>query len=166
VNEAIRVREVRLIGVNGENHGIVPTRKALEIARDAGLDLVEVAPDARPPVCRIMDYGKYKYMQKKREQEAKKKLHQIEVKEVRVRPKIERHDLDIKMKRARNFLEEGNKVQFTMLFRGREITFTTRAREMLLSIAEELSDISRIERHPTSEGRRMIMVLVPLKTGN
>ena len=159
----IRVREVRLIDQNGKNHGVTATIKALNMAKDAGLDLVEVAAEASPPVCRIMDFGKFKYLQKKREQEAKKKLHQVEVKEIRIRPKIERHDLEIKLKRAMQFLEDGNKVQLTMMFRGREMAFLQRGREMLMSVVKELGENVKIERMPIQEGRRMIMIIAPLK---
>jgi translation initiation factor IF-3 len=163
VNEAIRVREVRLIGADGENVGTVPTRTALQMAHEKGLDLVEVAPDAHPPVCRIMDFGKFKYEQAKREKEAKKKLHQVEVKEIRLRPKIEKHDLETKLKFVREFIDEGNKVQFTVMFRGREIAFAERAIEMLQSIVAEFGDAVKIEREPLIEGKRLIMIIAPTK---
>lgn len=135
------------------------------MAREQGLDLVEVAPNARPPVCRIMDYGRYKYEQRKREKEAKKKQHQVEVKEIRLRPKIERHDLEVKLRRAKEFLEEGNKVQLTMMFRGREIAFQERARDMLREVVGELGDV-RVDRKPLLEGRRLIMIIAPQKTNS
>lgn len=159
------MREVRLINGSGENVGVVPTKKAIEMAKAEGLDLVEVAADAKPPVCRIMDYGKFKYIQKKRETEAKKKLHQIEVKEIRLRPKIEKHDLEVKMGHAKRFIEEGNKVQFTMMFRGREMSFMDRARDMLLALVAEFGDTVKIERPPVVEGRRMILLIAPNKPG-
>jgi translation initiation factor IF-3 len=162
VNEAIRVPEVRLIDDEGQNIGTIPTRQAMQMAREKGLDLVEVAADARPPVCRIMDFGKFKFEQKKREKEAKKKQHQVEVKEIRLRPKIEKHDLEVKMKFAHQFIAEGNKVQFTVLFRGREIAFSAKAVEMLRELVAQFGDGVKVEREPLIEGRRLIMIIAPV----
>jgi len=152
-----------LVDSEGKNWGIIPTRRALEIAREQGLDLVEVAEDARPPVCRVMDFGKFKYSQKKREQEAKKKLHQIEIKEIRFRPRTDKHDLEIKMQKAREFLLDGDKVQITMMFRGREMAFMERYREILMTAVQALSDIAKLEKPPAEEGRRLILILTPGK---
>ena len=137
-------------------------RDALDMARQAGLDLVEVAPTSKPPVCRIMDYGKFKYDQKKKDHKAKVKQHQIVLKEVRLRPKIEEHDRATKMKRARQFLEKGAKVQFTMLFRGREMAHRDLALEMFKEIVTELEDLGKVESPPQRQGRRITMVISPI----
>ena len=139
--------------------GVVPTAEALERARAADLDLVEVAPTAKPPVCRIMDYGKYKYEQKKKEQASKKKQHQSQVKEVRVRPKIAEHDIQVKVRKARKFLEDGDKVQINCLFRGREMAHKEVALQVMNHVFEYLQDIARVEREPHMEGRRMVMLV-------
>lgn len=161
VNDEIRIRQVRLIDESGEQLGILETETALQMAREKGLDLVEVAPDARPPVCKILDYGKFKYLAKKKEHEAKKKQHQVVIKEMRVRPKIHDHDLDTKLRRARQFLEHGDKLQVNMLFRGREMGFKERGMNVMQRIIEHFEDIAKVERHPKMEGNRMIMVLNP-----
>ena len=159
MNERIRVPEVRLIGEEGEQIGLVPTDRAREMAREQGIDLVEVAPNARPPVCRLMDYGKFKYEQRKKQQKAKEKQHRIRVKGVRLRPKTDEHDFQVKVERARKFLEQGNKVQVTLLFRGREMAHTELGRNQLQRFAEVLGDVSSVERFPKMEGRRMTMLL-------
>jgi len=159
VNEEIRIRQVRLIDETGAQAGVIDTELALQMAREKGLDLVEVAPDARPPVCKILDFGKFKYLTKKKEHDARKKQHQVVIKEVRVRPKIHDHDLQTKMRRARQFLEHGDKLQINMLFRGREMGFKERGREVMNKIIEQLADISKVERYPRFEGNRMIVVL-------
>jgi translation initiation factor IF-3 len=160
VNERIRIREVRLIDQDGKQIGILSTADALQMAKDAGLDLVEVAAQARPPVCKIMDYGKFKYEQRKRTQQSRKKMHQVKVKEVRLRPKIEKHDLEVKLRRARQFLEQGDKVLVNMLFRGREMQLMREhAPALMVRFAGMLEDIAKIERHPRVEGRRMNMLL-------
>ncbi len=161
----IRVAEVRLIGPNNENVGVVSIQKALEIARDADLDLVEVAPNSDPPVCRVMDFGKFLFERTKKEREARKSQTKIEVKEIRLRPKTNEHHRGFKTRDARRWLEEGNKVRVTVRFRGREITYPEIALEDLKEIAEELSDISTIEQAPNIEGRTMGMVLAPSKPG-
>jgi translation initiation factor IF-3 len=159
MNERIRVPEVRLIGEEGEQVGVVPTDQAREMARVAGLDLVEVASNARPPVCRLMDFGKYKYEQRKKQQRAKEKQHRIKVKGIRLRPKTDQHDFETKLGHARRFLEQGNKVQVTLLFRGREMAHIDLGRDLLRRFAEELSEVSTVERFPKLEGRRMTMLL-------
>jgi translation initiation factor IF-3 len=148
-----------VIGVEGEQVGIIDTAAAIEMARNLGLDLVEVASNAAPPVCKIMDYGKYKYKQSKKEKITKKKQHVIHIKEIRLRPKIEEHDFNFKADHARKFLEKGNKVKATVLFRGRELVYKDNARKLLDRMANELEDIARIEREPVMEGRMMIMFL-------
>ena len=143
--------------------GIVETRDALARARAAGLDLVEVAPQANPPVCRIMDYGKWMYLQKKKERQAKARRHETELKEIRIRtPKIGPHDLDIKVRRAREFLERGDRVQFTLRFRGREMAHVDLGRNVLMTVHAALADVAKIERDIRMEGRAMSMVLAPL----
>ncbi|GAP08464.1 bacterial translation initiation factor 3 [Anaerolinea thermolimosa] len=161
----IRVPEVRLIGPGGENLGVVSISEALRIAREAELDLVEVAPGATPPVCRVMDFGKFLYERAKKEREAKKAQTKIEVKEIRLRPKTNEHHRGFKTRDARRWLMEGNKVKVTIRFRGREVTYPELALEDLREIAEELADIATIEQPPAMEGRVMSMVLSPAKPG-
>ncbi len=164
LNERIRVPEVRLIDDKGEQHGIVKTRDALEMARDKGLDLVEVAPEARPPVCKILDYGKLKYTKKKKEQEAKKKQVNISLKEIQLRPRIEEHDFQVKFRRMADFLERGDKVKVVLLFRGREMAYARRqGTDMMNKLIEMTEQIAAPESQPKLEGRRMIMILGPLK---
>lgn len=154
---------MRLIDENGGQVGIVDIESALDAALQRGLDLVEVAPDARPPVVRIMDYGKYKYEQARKAREARKKQHQIQVKEVKFRPGIEDHDFEFKCRHARRFLEEGNKVKVTMMFRGRQMAHPEIGLEVLERVAEALADVSRIEAGATQDGRNMTMILTPAK---
>ena len=161
INEEIRVREVRLVSDDGEQLGIVPVRDALGIAQEKGLDLVEVAPSAQPPVCRLMDYGKFKFEQNKREKEARKKQKIISVKEVKMRPNIEEHDFQVKAKNARKFLSGGDKVKLTIMFRGREITHPELGEKLSLKFVGELTDISSVEKAPKVEGRNMVTVLIP-----
>ena len=161
----IRVPEVRLIGASGENVGVVPTREALRMAREADLDLVEVAPNSAPPVCRIMDFGKFLYEREKKEREARKTQTKIEVKEIRLRPKTTGHHRDFKVDDARRWLEHNMKVRVTIRFRGREITYPEIALEDLKEIAQSLSDVSTVEQAPSIEGRAMSMMLVPSKGG-
>lgn len=161
VNEIIRVPEVRLIGPNGENLGVVAIKDALKIARDAEMDLVEVAPNSVPPVCRVMDFGKFLYERTKKEREARKSQTKIEIKEIRLRPKTNEHHRSFKTRDARRWLLDGMKVKVTVRFRGREITYPELALEDLKEIAEELSDISAIEQMPNMEGRVMTMLLNP-----
>lgn len=161
----IKVAEVRLIGPQNENIGVVPIQKALQIAREAELDLVEVAPNSDPPVCRVMDFGKFLYERTKKEKEARKAQTKIEVKEIRLRPKTNEHHRGFKTRDARRWLLEGNKVKVTIRFRGREITYPEIALEDLKEIAEELADIATIEQVPSMEGRTMGMVLAPSRPG-
>lgn len=165
VNRRIRSAEVRIIDPDGEQLGIMTLDDALDKAEEFGLDLVEVAPNAKPPVCRIMDYGKYKYQQKKRSAEARKKSSRVELKEVKMRPKTDDHDFMTKVRHAKKFLEEGNKVKFTVMFRGREITHPEIASEMLHRAAGILVEIADVEQTPKLEGRNMGMMLSP-KTSN
>jgi translation initiation factor IF-3 len=150
-----------LVDNNGEQLGIVPTREALRIAQERQLDLVAVAPNAKPPVCRIMDYGKYRYEQSKREKEARKKQRIITVKEVRLRPNIDQHDLQVKMRNAIRFLKNGDKVKVTVRFRGRQIAYTDDAKELLNKIAQDVSDFGTVEKNAKVEGKQMIMILAP-----
>ncbi len=160
VNEQIRISPIRLIDHNKEMLGIVPTDEALKMARDAGLDLVEMSPNERPPVCRIMDYGKHKYQLSKK---SKQKHHEQKIKEVRLRPKTEEHDLDVKLKHAKTFLEHGDRVLFTMLFRGRERFHQDIAAETFTEIVQKFADISKVDQPARLMGRRMTMVLAPVK---
>ncbi len=144
--------------------GIISLDEARERAADAGLDLVEVAPDARPPVCRLMDYGKYKYEEARKAREAKKKQHTMQVKEVKYRPGIEEHDYAFKTRHVRRFLEDGDKVKVTMMFRGRQLSHPELGLEVLEKVVEDVNDLGKIESQPTREGRTMIMVLAPLNT--
>jgi len=161
VNERIRIPEIRLVDQEGNQVGVMPTSEARRIAQEAGLDLVEVAPMARPPVCRIMDFGKYKYEQAKKAKESRKKQHTVNLKEMRFRPKIEEHDFQFKTRHVRQFLEEGNKVRCFVLFRGRERAHTEFGQRLLLRVAEVLADIAQIESQPLMEGRSMNMILAP-----
>ena len=161
VNDRIRISPIRLIDEEGEQLGIVATDEARSLAVERGLDLVEVAPGARPPVCRLMDFGKYKYEQARKTREAKKKQHVIHVKEVKLRPKIEAHDIEFKMRHARRFLEDGDKVKFTLMFRGREVTHPERGRWLLEQVKEELSDVAVVESQISHEGRTMTMLMGP-----
>jgi translation initiation factor IF-3 len=161
VNTRIRAREVLLIDEDGTRVGVVPLRDALVRAEERGLDLVEVAPNAVPPVCRVLDYGKYRYEQTKKEREARKHQKQAELKEVRLKPKTDDHDLDIKAKQARKFLLAGDKVKFTVRFRGREMAHPDIGREMLERIAEDLRDVATVEQRPLMEGRALSLMLAP-----
>ncbi len=161
INEEIRAREVRVTSSTGEQLGIMATREALRIAAEQQLDLVEVAPMGKPPVCRIMDFGKYRYEQQKRDKEAKKKQKVVTVKEVKLRPNIEQHDFNVKLKNALRFLEDGDKVKVTIMFRGRELSHPELGREVLLKMATELKDLVTVERDPKLEGKNMIMILAP-----
>jgi translation initiation factor IF-3 len=164
INNQIRTEEIRLIGVEGEQVGIMSPRQALVLAEEAGLDLVEISPTANPPVCRIMDYGKYRYEQSKKQQEAKKKQTLVEVKEIKLRPKTEKHDLDFKIRMIRKFLEQKNRVKITLRFRGREIVYAdTIGVEVLNRMAADLADVATIIQSPKMEGRQMTM-LVGAKT--
>lgn len=161
INEEIRIKEVRVTDSNGEQLGIMATRDALRIAEERHLDLVEVAPKARPPVCRIMDFGKYRYEQQKREKEARKKQKVVTIKEVKLRPNIEQHDFDVKLKSASRFIEEGNKVKITIMFRGRELSHPELGNELLDRAVETLGDTVTVERAAKLEGKNMTMVVSP-----
>ncbi|HEY3373715.1 MAG TPA: translation initiation factor IF-3 [Candidatus Aquicultor sp.] len=163
VNERIRVPRVRLIAEDGEQLGIKPTNEALRIAFDAGLDLVEVAPQADPPVCRIMDYGKFKYEQTQKMKKAKRHSASVVLKEMKLRPKIDSHDFDTKKKHIMRFLEGGSKVKVTIMFRGREMAHTDLGRKLLDRIAEEVAELGKVESMPKLDGRNMIMVLTPVQ---
>lgn len=161
VNEEIRAREVRLINQLGEQVGIVPLKDALRMAQEANLDLVNIAPQATPPVCRIMDYGKYKFEQGKKEKEARKKQKVITVKEVRFSPTIEEHDFNTKLRHVIGFLEKGDKVKCSLRFKGRQIAHTAIGQSVMDRIVEATQDIATIEKKPLMEGRSMIMILAP-----
>ena len=159
VNEQIRIREVRLIDANGEQRGVVPTTQALEMAREAQLDLVEVAANEKPPVCRIMDYGKYRYQQSRKG--TKTKVHQQKVKEIRVRPKTGDHDVDTKINQARKFLEHKDKVLVHVIFKGRELQHIEEGRRVIIHILEKLAEVAKVEKQPSMEGKRMTAMLAP-----
>lgn len=161
INEEIRAKEVRLTSASGEQLGIVTLRDAMRLAGEQQLDLVEVAPMAKPPVCRIMDFGRYRYEQQKRDKEARKKQKVVTVKEVKLRPNIEDHDFDVKFKNALRFLEDGDKVKVTIMFRGRELSHPELGREILQKMAAQLKDLVNVEREPKLEGKNMIMILAP-----
>ena len=161
INEEIRAREIRVIADDGEQLGIMSSREALQLAQERHLDLVEIAPTAKPPVCRIMDYGKYRYEQQKRDKEARKKQKTFDIKEVKLRPGIEDHDFGVKFKNAVRFLEDGDKVKITIMFRGRELSHPELGEALLNKMAEQLKDICIIEREPKLEGKNMIMIVAP-----
>ncbi len=161
MNEAIRVREVRLIDETGENVGVVSHADALERAVNAGLDLVEVSPDADPPVCKILDYGKFKYQAQKKAAEARKHQKTVEVKEIKMRPSIDDHDYNVKMRAIKRFFEEGDKVKVTLRFRGREMAHQQLGMNVLQRVKGELETIAKVESEPRLEGRQMVMVLAP-----
>jgi len=161
VNRQIRVPKVRVVGADGSQLGVLQTRDALQLAQDQGLDLVEVAPNAVPPVCKIIDYGKFRYEQTKREKESKKTQHQVKVKEIKVKPNIDDHDLDTKIRHAREFLEKGNKVKVTCMFRGREVAYPENGRKVVERLIENLSDVSAVEAPAKMMGRNLFCVLAP-----
>lgn len=161
VNHEIRLPAVRLVDERGAMLGVVPIREALERAEQAGLDLVEVAPQAEPPVCKILDYGKYKYEEQKKKNEARKRQKVIEVKEIKFRPGIDDHDYDVKMKAMRKFLAEGDKVKVTLRFRGRELAHQELGSQLLERVRADLGELSKVEQFPKMEGRQMIMVIAP-----
>ena len=164
VNDRIRADEIRLIGAEGENVGVVTPARALQMADDAGLDLVEISPNASPPVCKIMDFGKFKYEQQKKEAEARKKQKTIEIKEVKFRPNTDTNDYDVKMRNVFKFLENGDKVKVTLRFRGREMAHLNLGRELLERVAADVEGKGKVENFPKMEGRQMIMLIGPLKT--
>ena len=162
VNEGIRAKEVRLVGPDGKQIGIKPVEEALRIAEDMDLDLVEVAPLADPPVCKIMDYGKYRYEQTVKMKEARKKQSVVVYKEMKMRPKIDRHDYEIKRRHIERFLKSGYKVKVTVMFRGREMSHTDLGHSLLRQLAEELAELGTVESEPKLEGRNMQMILAPV----
>lgn len=159
INEEIRAKEIRVVSSDGEQLGIMSVKDAIKLAQEKELDLVEVAPAAKPPVCRIMDYGKYRYEQSKREREARKKQRVIEVKEVRMTPKIEAHDFQVKVKAAQKFLKDGDKVKAIIRFRGREIVHAELGKTLLMQLYDNVRDSAVIEREPKIEGKSMIMII-------
>ena len=162
VNDKIRNPEIRLIGADGENVGVVSPARAMDMADEAGLDLVEISPNANPPVCKIMDFGKFKYETQKREAEARKKQKIIEIKEVKFRPNTDTNDYDVKMRNVYKFLENGDKVKITLRFRGREMAHQNLGRELLERVAEDTKETGRVENFPKMEGRQMVMLIGPL----
>jgi translation initiation factor IF-3 len=161
VNDRIRAPEIRLIGPEGENLGVVHPAKAMDLAEEAGLDLVEISPNAEPPVCKIMDFGKFKYETQKRENEARKKQKTIEIKEVKFRPNTDTHDYDVKMRNVTRFLEAGDKVKVTLRFRGREMAHQNLGRELLERVAADVEGLGKVENMPRMEGRQMVMMIGP-----
>lgn len=162
-NELIHAREVRVIGAEGEQLGILQRNEAIAMAREIGCDLVEVSSNATPPVCRIMDYGKFKYEQQKKKQDAKKRQVVVQVKEIKVRPKTDEHDYETKLKHIRSFLEDGDRCKVTVFFRGREIVHKDRGIEILERIVKDLEDVGKVEQEPRAEGRTLQMLVVPKK---
>jgi translation initiation factor IF-3 len=161
-NRDIRgVRDVQLIDQEGQNRGVVPFFDALKIAEDAGLDLVEIAPNSAPPVCKILDYGRFRFLEQKKQAEARKKQKTVEVKEIKLRPGIDKHDYDTKMKAVRRFFEEGDKVKLTMRFRGREMAHTDIGMRLLDKVRDEMGELAKVESAPMMEGRQMVMILAP-----
>ena len=163
INDMIRVREVRIVGDEGSS--VVPTRDALNMAREQGVDLVEISPNANPPVCRLIDYSKFLYQQKKRQKEMKAKQVKVEVKEIRFGPQTDEHDYQFKLKHAREFLEEGNKVRAYVFFRGRSILFKEQGEVLLLRFANDLEEVGKVESMPSLEGKKMFLYLAPKKAG-
>ena len=161
VNEEIRVREVHLIDNDGANRGTVATPDAVRLAQEAGLDLVEIAPNATPPVCKLMDYGKFKYQEQKKAAEARKKQKVVEVKEIKFRPMIDDHDYEVKMRAMLRFFEEGDKVKVTLRFRGREMAHQELGYELLTRVKDDTGKLAKVEQEPRMEGRQMVMVLAP-----
>jgi translation initiation factor IF-3 len=161
INRDIRVREVQLIDAEGQNRGVVDAMEALRLAEEAGLDLVEIVPNANPPVCKILDYGKFRFLEQKKAAEARKKQKIVEIKEIKLRPGIDDHDYETKMKAVARFLEEGDKVKITLRFRGREMAHTDIGYRLLLKVKDETKEAAKVEAEPSMEGRQMIMVLAP-----
>ncbi len=161
MNDEIDVPKVRVIDADGENHGVISLEDALEIAEEAGLDLVEVSPQVDPPVCKVLDYGKYKYEQQKKANEARKKQKVIEIKEIKMRPGIDEHDYQVKMRSVRKFLENGDKVKMTIRFRGREMAHQDLGMKVLDRVRDDLEEVIKIEQTPKTEGRMMVMVIAP-----
>jgi translation initiation factor IF-3 len=161
VNEDIRVREVQLIDHEGANRGVTPTQDAITLAREAGLDLVEISPNASPPVCKILDYGKFKFQAQKKAAEARKKQKTVEVKEIKLRPGIDKHDYQVKIRSMQRFFEEGDKVKVTLRFRGREMAHQELGYKLLQRVRDDMATLSKVEAEPMSEGRQIVMILAP-----
>ena len=161
INHRIDAREVRLIGADGANVGVVPIRQAIIMAEEANLDLVEISPDAKPPVCKILDYGKFKFQEQKKAAEARKKQKVIEIKEIKMRPMIDDHDYDVKMRAIKRFFEEGDKVKITLRFRGREMAHQELGQQLLDRVKKDTVEIAKVESEPRFEGRQIVMVLAP-----
>ncbi len=163
MNDEIRDPKVRLIDENGQQHGIVLIQEAIRLAENRGFDLIEISPNANPPVCKLLDYGKYRYEQMKKEKLQRKHQQQTQVKEIRLHPNTDDHDFEYKARHARRFLEEGNKVKATVIFKGREITYKDQGEEILQRLLEKVEDVTKVEQKPKMEGRSMIMMLAPEK---
>ncbi len=163
MNDEIRAPKVRLIDENGQQHGIVLIQEAIRLAENRGFDLIEISPNANPPVCKLLDYGKYRYEQMKKEKLQRKHQQQTQVKEIRLHPNTDDHDFEYKARHARRFLEEGNKVKATVIFKGREITYKDQGEEILQRLLEKVEDVTKVEQKPKMEGRSMIMMLAPEK---
>ena len=161
INEEIRVREVQLIDASGHNHGPTPIQAALEMAQAAGLDLVEIAPNSAPPVAKLLDYGKYKYQAQKKAAEARKKQHVVEIKEIKLRPMIDDHDYDVKMRAMQRFFEEGDKVKITLRYRGREMAHQEIGTKLLDKLKADVAEFAKVEQDARFEGRQVVMVLAP-----
>jgi len=161
INDRIRGGEIRLIGADGENIGVVTPARGLALAEEAGLDLVEISPNAVPPVCKIMDFGRFKYEQQKREAEARKKQKVIEIKEIKFRPGTDTHDYDVKMRSVMKFLDEGDKVKITLRFRGREMAHQQLGLDLLNRVADDVAELGKVENMPKLEGRQMVMMIGP-----
>ena len=161
INEAIKAKQVRLIDETGENRGVVSIREALQIAAEAGFDLIEISPQANPPVCKVLDFGKYKYEVQKRKNEAKKNQKVVNIKELKIRPAIDMHDYEVKIKQAKKFLAQGDKVKFTMRFKGREMSANDLGKEILNKIIDDLDLVGKVDSAPKLEGRQMTMMIVP-----
>lgn len=161
INHRIEAKEIRLIDAEGENKGVIPTRQAIAMAEEAGLDLVEVSPDAKPPVCKILDYGKFKFQEQKKANEARKKQKVIEIKEIKMRPMIDDHDYEVKMRAIKRFFEEGDKVKITLRFRGREMAHQELGHKLLDKVKVDVGPIAKVESEPRFEGRQIVMVLAP-----
>ena len=161
INEDIRVPRVLLIDQNGEKQGVMPTSSALEAAEEAGLDLVEIVPNADPPVCKILDYGKFKFQEQKKKNEARKRQKTVEIKEIKLRPNIDTHDYEVKAKAMHRFFEEGDKVKVTLRFRGRELAHQELGMAVLVRVRDDLDEVAKVEQMPKMEGRQMVMVVAP-----
>ncbi len=163
INREIKSKEVRLINYNGENLGVVSVTEALKIAQEVGLDLIEISPQVTPPVCKVLDYGKYKYEMQKKKNEAKKNQKVVNIKELKLRPMIDTHDYEVKVKQAKKFLEQGDKVKFTMRYKGREMSANDMGKEILNRLIEDLEGIGKVDSAPKLEGKQMFMIVSPAK---